>query len=160
MPSMSAWEHFNGPFDYNATPLLPFGCPVIIHTNHSTHRSWDFRGSDGFYVGISLKHRNYHRLIDSKTKALRISDTVDFRHHHLTIPTVTPTDTIVHSLDAITNAISNTPSATSDMQLHAISTLRNLFSQWEAPQSACHKPPNHGIDGILIPAKMAQLAKS
>ncbi len=24
----------------------------------------------------------------------------------------------------------------------------------------CHRPPNHGIGGILIPAKMARLAKS
>ncbi len=120
---MSAWEHFNGPFDYNATPLLPLGCPVIIHNKPSTRRSWDFRGSDGFYVGVSLKHYCFHRIIDSKTKALHISDTVDFRHHHLTIPTVTPADTIVHSLDAITNAITNTPSTTSNAQLHAISIL-------------------------------------
>ena len=140
-PSMSAWEHFNGPFDYNATPLLPLGCPVIIHNKPSTRRSWDFRGSDGFYVGVSLEHYRCHRVIDAKTKALRISDTVDFRHHHLTIPTVTPADTIVHSLDAITNAISNTPSTTSDAQLHAISTLRDLFSQWEAPLTNPPPPP-------------------
>jgi len=39
---------------------------------------------------------------------------------------VTPADTIVHSLDTITNAITNTPSTTSDAQLHAISTLREI----------------------------------
>ncbi len=76
-------------------------------------RSWDFRGSDSFYVGMSLEHSHCHCVINSKTKSLCISDTVDFHHHHLTILTVTPADTIVHSLDAITNAISNTPSATS-----------------------------------------------
>jgi hypothetical protein len=74
-------------------------------------------------VGVSLEHYCCHHVIDSKTKALCISDTVDFCHHHLTILTVTPADTIVHSLDAITNAISNTPSTTSNVQLHAISTL-------------------------------------
>ena len=27
-------------------------------------------------------------------------------------------------------------------------------------KGSCHRPPNHGIGGILIPAKMARLAKS
>jgi hypothetical protein len=101
----------------------------MVHNKPSTRHSWDFRGSDGFYVGISLEHYCCHHIVNSKTKALRISDTVDFRHHHLTIPTFTPANAIVHSLDAITNAISNTPSTTSDAQLHAISTLQDLFIQ-------------------------------
>jgi hypothetical protein len=29
-----------------------------------------------------------------------------------------------------------------------------------ASTGRCHKPPNHGIGGILIPAKMARLAKN
>jgi hypothetical protein len=125
---MSAWEHFNGPFDYNATPLLPLGCPVITHNKPATCRTWDFCGSDGFYVGISLKHYHCHRIMNAITKSLGISNTVNFRHHYLTIPTVTPANTIVRSLDAISNAITNAPSTTSNAQLHAISTLRNLFS--------------------------------
>jgi hypothetical protein len=38
-PSMSAWEHFNGPFNYNATPLLPLGSPVITHNKPATCRT-------------------------------------------------------------------------------------------------------------------------
>jgi hypothetical protein len=106
-----------------ATPLPPLGCPVIIHSKPSTCHSWDFCGSDGFYLGISLKHYCCHHVINFKTKSLLISDTVHFCHHHLIIPIVTPTDTIVHSLDAITDAIANTPFTTSDAQLHAIFTL-------------------------------------
>jgi hypothetical protein len=128
MPSMSAWAHFNGPFNYNVTPLLPLGRPIIIHNKPATRRTWDFHGSDRFYVGVSLKHYRCHCVIDSKTKSLHISDTADFCHHYLTIPTVTPANTIVHSLDAISNAITNAPSTTSNAKLHAISTLCNLFS--------------------------------
>ena len=29
---ISAWEHFNGAFNYNATPLGPLGISVIVHT--------------------------------------------------------------------------------------------------------------------------------
>jgi hypothetical protein len=67
-PSMSAWAHFNGPFDYNATPLLPLGCPTIIHNKPATHRTWDIRGSDGFYVGVSLEDYRCHCVIDSKNQ--------------------------------------------------------------------------------------------
>jgi hypothetical protein len=91
-PSMSAWEHFNGPFDYNATLLLPLGCPVIIHNKPSTHRSWDFCSADGFYVGVSLEHYHCHRVIDSKTKALHlISATITSpsRLSHLPTPSST-----------------------------------------------------------------------
>jgi hypothetical protein len=142
MPS-SAWAHFNGPFNYNATPLLPIGCPVIIHNKPATCSTWDFCGSDGFYIGISLKHYCCHRVVDSKTKSLRISNTVNFRHHYLTIPTVTPANTIVHSLDAIFNAITNACPTTSNAQLHAISTLCNLFSRWEEPRTIATATPPH-----------------
>jgi hypothetical protein len=111
---MSAWEQFNGPFNYNATPLLPLCCPVITHNKSATCRTWDFCGSDRFYAGISLEHYCCHRVIDAKTKSLCISDTVDFRHHYLTIPAVTPANTIVHSLDTIANAITNAPSTSSN----------------------------------------------
>jgi hypothetical protein len=66
-PSMSAWEHFNGAFDYNATPLLPLSCPIITYNKPAMCRTWDFRGSDGFYVGISLEHYCCHCVIDAKT---------------------------------------------------------------------------------------------
>jgi hypothetical protein len=132
-PSMSAWEHINGPFDYNATPLLPLGCPVITHNKPATCRNWDFHGSDGFYISVSLEHYCCHCIIDAKTKSLRVSNTVKFHYHYLTILTITPANTIDHSLNAIFNTITNAPSTTSNTQLNAISTLRNLFSQWEEP---------------------------
>jgi hypothetical protein len=134
-PSMSAWEHFNGPFNFNASPLLPLGYPVITHNKPATCRTWDFPGSDRFYIGISLEHYRCHHVINAKTKSLRISNTVNFHHQYLTILTVSPAVTIVHSLDAISNAITNAPSTTSDAQLHAISPLRDLFSWWEEPRT-------------------------
>jgi hypothetical protein len=74
---MSPWEHFNGPFHCNTTHLLPLGCPVITYNKPATCRMWDFRGSDRFYVGISLEHYSCHCVIDAKTKSLCISDMVD-----------------------------------------------------------------------------------
>jgi hypothetical protein len=38
-PRISAWEFFQGPFDFNKTPLGPVGCRVLIHAKPATRRS-------------------------------------------------------------------------------------------------------------------------
>ena len=43
-PKILAWEYFQGPFDYKATPLVPLGFSVMIHRKTSNRKSWDFRG--------------------------------------------------------------------------------------------------------------------
>ena len=53
---MSVWEHFNVPFNFDATPLGPLGCPIIIHDKPGCCRSWDFCGRKGFNVGPALSH--------------------------------------------------------------------------------------------------------
>ena len=30
-PKLSAREHFNGPFNFDATPIGPLCCPIVIH---------------------------------------------------------------------------------------------------------------------------------
>jgi hypothetical protein len=95
------------------------------------------------YVGVSLEHYHCHCIIDSKTKSLCISNTVHFHHHYITILTVTPADTMVHSLDTISNAIINAPSTTSNIQLHPISTLCDLFNRWEEPCTITTATPPH-----------------
>ena len=43
-PRMSAWEYYNGAFDYTATPLGPIGCKIMIDTTSNKGKSWDQRG--------------------------------------------------------------------------------------------------------------------
>jgi hypothetical protein len=49
-PSISVWEFFQGPFDFNKTPLGPVGCCVLIHAKSATRRLWDFLAKEGFYI--------------------------------------------------------------------------------------------------------------
>ena len=37
-PRMSAWEYFNGVFDFTATPLGPIGCKLGIHTTKNKRK--------------------------------------------------------------------------------------------------------------------------
>ena len=43
-PDMSAWEYYNNaPFNFDATPIGPCGCPVIIHNKPNKRASWALR---------------------------------------------------------------------------------------------------------------------
>ncbi len=58
-PSISAYQHVNGTFDYNKTPLAPLGCAVEMHESANRQKTWDPRSLSGWYLGTStLKTKN------------------------------------------------------------------------------------------------------
>jgi hypothetical protein len=75
-PRISAWEFFQGPFDFNKTPLGPVGCRVLIHTKPASCRSWDFCAKNGFYIGPALELYRCFKLVNADTKSQVISNTV------------------------------------------------------------------------------------
>jgi hypothetical protein len=122
-PKISAWEYFNGPFDFNKTPLAPMGCRVLIHAKPSTRRSWDYRAKHGFYVGPALDHYRCYELVKSDTKQKVISDTVQFRHAYLQIPAVSAEDKILNGLQVMVGSMQHAPPPTSSSQIVAIDAL-------------------------------------
>ena len=133
-PHISAWEHFNGPFNFDATPLGPPGCKVIGHAKGSTRLSWDYRGHCGFYVGPALDHYRCHKILKTATSAVIISDTVVFQHPTLSVPTLSTTDRIIHCLRALTIAVraDRTPDSC-NAQLLAVESLRAIFDKHNTP---------------------------
>ena len=83
-PSISAWSFFHGPFNYDATPIGPLGCDIISHKKTGTRHLWDFRSASVWNVGVALQHYRCHTIVAKSTRAAQFSDTVEFRHHHLT----------------------------------------------------------------------------
>ena len=75
-PDISAWEHFNSHFNFDATPLAPLGSPIIIHNKPGTRRSWDFCGCKGFTIGPALEYYRCFQVVDATTKSIIISDTI------------------------------------------------------------------------------------
>ena len=104
-PNVLTWEFLEGPLDYNANPLAPLGCPVMIHKKTETINSWDFRSKEGWSIGTALDHYRCEQVIPRDTKAVTISDTVYFLHQYITAPTVTPADRILHSINTLTVSI-------------------------------------------------------
>ena len=97
-PAISVWEYFNGKFNYNATPLGPLGVSVIVHTKKGRRQSWDFCSKDGWGLGALMTHYRCQSVIPKLTISMMISDTKEFRHHHITYPSVTPKDRVLHGI--------------------------------------------------------------
>jgi hypothetical protein len=140
-PQISTWEYFQGPFDFNKTPLGPVGCRVLIHTKPATRRSWDFRAKEGYYIGPALDSYCCFSLVKSDTKSQVISDTVELCHAYRTIPSPSLEDKIIHGLHVMSGALKDAPPPTSISQMEGIANLWDLFESW---CSLGPPPTNHG----------------
>ena len=67
------------------------------------------------------------------TTAVQVLDTVEFRHHNLTLPDITPDDRIVHGVTNLTCTLRVTPTIVCDNQLALIQALRQTIQKWDHP---------------------------
>jgi len=88
-PTVSAYVHLCGPFDYNKMPLTPMGCAVQVHEKTDKRGTWAYHSVDGWYSSTSPEHYRTHRCHIKATKSERVSDTVNFSHKNITRPTIT-----------------------------------------------------------------------
>ena len=80
-------------------------------------------------MGLALQHYRCHTIVAKATHAVQISDTVEFRHQHLTQPEVTPMDRIVHDVPPLTCALKDAPQIACDNQLFAIHALQQAVQR-------------------------------
>jgi hypothetical protein len=111
-PQISAWVFFQGPFNFNKTPLGPVGCCVLIQAMPSFHWSWDFHAKNGFYIGPALESYRCFKLVDADTKS-QLSNTVEFRYSYLSVPAPSKEDQIVHGLQIVAGALAGAAPPTS-----------------------------------------------
>ena len=126
----SAWKFFNAAFDYAAIPIGPLGCRIIIHKKTSVRNSWEFRRKDGWSFRCSLEYDQCQHVSQKDTNAFQVSDTLEYCHHYLTQPTITPEDHVRHGLQTLTCALEDTPIQMCDKQLFAISAFHKIFGHW------------------------------
>eukprot|EP00956_Cyclotella_meneghiniana_P021291 scaffold38589_cov41-Cyclotella_meneghiniana.AAC.1 len=99
-PTISAYAHINGPFDYNKMPLAPMDCEVQVHEKTDKRGSWAYHSDsvDGWYLNTSPEHYRVHNCYIKDTKSTRLSDTVQFQHKNTTNPEVTPLDKLMRAI--------------------------------------------------------------
>ena len=103
--TISAWQYFAGPFQYEATPLGPLGMNFIIHKKESRCHSWDSRRKDGWSVGAAMNHYRCQKVVENDTKTEILYNTNELRHHKLNLPSVTPEDKFLHGVHQLTASL-------------------------------------------------------
>ena len=98
----------------------PLGCKVIMHKNTHALPSWDFRGQDGWNIGVSLEHYRRQLIVAKDTKAVQVSDTVELCHHCRIQPMLTHAGRILYRMNTLSFALKDAPTITCDAQLIVI----------------------------------------
>ena len=93
----------------------------------------DFRGAAGWNVGVAIQPYFCHTIVAKATKSVQVLDTVEFRHHQLTLLYLTSADIIVYGVTTLTCALHYAPSIVCDNQLDIIKALRQAIQIWSHP---------------------------
>ena len=122
----------HGNHNFNKHPLAPIGCKIIIHNRTNKRSSLSDHGSRGFYVGPGIKHYRTFVCFMSETKAVRISNTVDFFPTTCADPTMTATDRLLLIMTDLLEVLKAppTPSPIFNSQREsatAITTLQSIL---------------------------------
>ncbi len=98
MPTVSAYAHLNGPFDCNKMPLAPMGCEVQVNKKSDSRGTWAYHSVDGWHLSTLPEHCRTHVCHIKSTKSNQLSDTVHFKHKHITNPALTHDDKIMKAV--------------------------------------------------------------
>jgi hypothetical protein len=97
-PTVSAYTHLSGPFDYNKMPLALMGCQTQVHEKTNKCGTWSYHLVDRWYLFTSPKHYCTHKCHIRHTKNERLSNTIQFQHKRITNPTITHANKVMHAL--------------------------------------------------------------
>ena len=91
-PKLSAYAQLFGLFDYNATPLGPPGCKVVVFDRPENRGSWDNHGEINFYVAPALEHYRCFITSNPSTGRNRVAETIEFFPHNFRMPQLSSLD--------------------------------------------------------------------
>ena len=149
-PNVSAYAHLFGQFDYNRMPLAPMGCAVQVHEQSSKRRTWDAHSVDGYYLLTSPEHYRSHVVYVKGTKAVRVCETVFFKHKYITNPTLSHADMVVKAAQDLSLALQKKSNNKGDERLRSLKELSDIFMEmaqtekpdsWETPTEALTDEP-------------------
>ena len=50
-PKLSSWVILHGIYNFNKVPFAPPGTRIVVHNKPNQHHSWQFHGTEGWYIG-------------------------------------------------------------------------------------------------------------
>ena len=115
-PRISAWECVRGPYDFNAHPIAPPGTLVCVHEMPEARASWAPHCVKGFYIGPAFDHYRCYRVWVLETDKPRISDTLEWFPHQVTMPSPSAADTVIAAITDLVSALSHFQRTTPEVQ--------------------------------------------
>jgi hypothetical protein len=147
-PTVSAYTHLSGPFNYNKMLLAPMGCKAQIHEKTNKGGTWAYHSIDGWYLFISPEHCHTHMCHVKATKSKCHSDTVHFKHKNITNPTITHTDKVMQTLAECAKTITG---ATGGTTAQMVKDLQRIVKATQAILHKCKAPSNNSNAEKLAP---------
>ncbi len=155
-PTISAYQHVYGVFDYNKTPFGPLGCAVEMHESANRRRTWDPRSISGYYLGTSMEHYRCHKIFCKATRSERVSDTVFFRHQYITQPSLSPEDHIVKAVGDLASALRKRVNKQGKEEMSILKKMNNILNpSAEATKKKQVTFDETALEPRVIPAESA-----
>ena len=98
-----------GEFHFDATPIAPPGSEMLMHKKPNRRRTFVFNAKKSWYIAPCFQHYQTFKGIMASTGAEIILDTVQFKHHAIAIPQLTPADRILKAAQQLDTAIKQQP---------------------------------------------------
>ena len=103
----SAYAYLCGPFDFNKRPLVPMGCATQIYEKTDKPGTCTYHSVDGWYLSTSLEHYRTHLFYARAIQSKHLSGIVQFRHKHITNPTIAYAKKVTNATADCTKAINS-----------------------------------------------------
>ncbi len=147
VPTVLAHQYVHDQFNYNTMPLAPLGCAVQMHKAPTKCKTWAENTTDGWFIQTSPEHYRCHVIYTKKTRSVRISDLVWFKHKYITQPTVTPANMIVKALTDLTPALKGKTNLEGLDQIESLKHLEELLTNTPPPtQVEAISTPMHTVE--------------
>ncbi len=140
LPNTLAYAHLSGPFDCNKMPLAPMGCEVQVHKKGG--QTWDMgiHSFDGWYLSTSPDHYCTHLFHIKYTSSDRLSDTIHFKHKHITNPTLTHAGKIMRALSHCAQILKGKDTTATNQELCNLQRLVEVMQANLLQQASGNSP--------------------
>jgi hypothetical protein len=110
------------------------GCEVQAHEKVDKRGTWAYHSVDGWYLSTSPDHYPMHLYHIKNTSSNRLSDTVHFKHKHITNPTLTHANKIMRALSHCAQVLKGKDTTATNQELRnlqrlVVVTQANLLQQ-------------------------------
>jgi hypothetical protein len=140
LPNILAYANLSGPFNYNKMPLAPMGCEVQVHKKADKRGTWAYHSIVGWYLSTSPDHYCTHLCHIKNTSSNRLSDTVHFKHKHITNPTLTHVNKIMRVLSHCAQVLKGKESTATDQELGDLQRLVEVMQANLRQQASGTRP--------------------